>query len=67
MLDLLFPVPFNVDLELVQIIENPLQNNIGREKDRYKNSVTHVESPLLLVPRFFQFILHTETACLVIG
>ena len=38
-------ITFNVNLELVQIIENPLQNNIGREKDRYKNSVTHVESP----------------------
>ena len=60
-----FPVPFNVGLELGQFHRKPItKQHWKRER---QNSVTQVEYPWLLVPRFFHFILVSETACLLIG
>ena len=43
-------LPFNVDmlcfpLKLDNSTKKPLQNNIGREKDRYQSSVTQAGCP----------------------
>ena len=46
---LLFPVPFIVGLEL----GHPLQNNIGRERDRYSISEQCDPSWVSLIPAFF--------------
>ena len=42
-----FPYPFQCWPRTctIQSTEKPLQNNIGREKDRYQSSVTQVECP----------------------
>ena len=40
-----FPFPLNAGLELGQFRQKPLQDNIGREKDRYQSSETQVEGP----------------------
>ena len=42
-----FPYPFQCWSRTwtIQSTEKPLQNNIGREKDRYQSSVTQVECP----------------------
>ena len=43
MLDLLFPFPSMLASNLNNSTEKPLQNNIGKENDKYQSSLTQVE------------------------
>ena len=43
MLDLLFPFPSMLASNLNNSAEKPLQNNIGKEKNKYQSGVTQVE------------------------
>ena len=43
LLDLLFPFPSMLASNLNNSTEKPLQNNIGKENDKYQSSLTQVE------------------------